>query len=50
MIPATVAGDLRLGHILAATGIDLGDIVILRHTVNLDPPTGGWRWSFAGAS
>jgi len=30
--PATITGDLRLGHILAATGLDLSDMVILRHT------------------
>jgi hypothetical protein len=30
--PATITGDLRLGHILAAAGLELGDVVILRHT------------------
>lgn len=31
-----MTGDLCLGHILAATGIDLSDIVIFRHTYNDD--------------
>lgn len=31
-MPSTVTGDLCLGHLLAVTGIDLGDIVVLRHT------------------
>ncbi|MGV9833049.1 GIY-YIG nuclease family protein [Nocardia niigatensis] len=31
-----MTGDLCLGHILAATGIDLSDIAILRHTSNDD--------------
>lgn len=31
-----MTGDLCLGHILAATGIDLSDIAILRHTYNDD--------------
>jgi hypothetical protein len=29
---ATITGNLRLGHILAATGLELSDVVILRHT------------------
>jgi hypothetical protein len=29
---ATLTGDLCLGHLLAATGVDLSDIVVLRHT------------------
>ncbi len=29
---ATITGDLRLGHILAATGLELSDVVLLRHT------------------
>lgn len=36
MTSTTLTGDLRLGHILAATGVDLSDIVILRHTYNED--------------
>lgn len=36
MTPATITGDLFLGHILAATGTDLNDIVILRHTYTDD--------------
>lgn len=36
MITATVAGHLRLGHVLEATGIDLAEIVVLRHTFNPD--------------
>jgi hypothetical protein len=31
-MPATLTGDLCLGHLLAATGVDLNDIVVLRHT------------------
>lgn len=30
--PATITGDLRLGHLLAATGLELSDVKILRHT------------------
>jgi len=29
---ATITGDLRLGHILAAAGLELSDVVLLRHT------------------
>lgn len=36
MTSATVTGNLCLGHILTATGIDLSDIVILRHTYTYD--------------
>lgn len=32
MTSATITGDLTLGHVLAATGLDLNDIVVLRHT------------------
>ncbi|MGF6886313.1 hypothetical protein ABIA39_000280 [Nocardia sp. GAS34] len=32
MTPATITGDLCFGHILAATGLDLDDILVLRHT------------------
>lgn len=42
MTSTTITGDLCLGHILAATGIDLDDIVIIRHTYNdngLQSPT-----------
>jgi hypothetical protein len=38
----TITGDLTLGHMLAATGLDLGQVVILRHTYNvggLETPT-----------
>lgn len=31
-MPATLTGDLCLGHLLAATGVSLSDIVVLRHT------------------
>lgn len=34
MITETVAGDLRLGHVLEATGVDLSKIIVLRHTFN----------------
>lgn len=36
MTAPTVAGDLTLGHILAATGIALNDVVVLRHTYIAD--------------
>lgn len=36
MSTATVAGDLQLGHVLHATGVDPADVVALRHTYNLD--------------
>lgn len=36
MTSATLTGDLRLEHILTATGLDLGDIVIVRHTYTDD--------------
>lgn len=28
----TITGDLNLGHVLAATGVDPADVVVLRHT------------------
>jgi len=31
-MPPTLTGDLCLGHLLTATGVDLGDTVVLRHT------------------
>lgn len=31
-MPTSLAGDLCLGHLLDATGVDLSDIVVLRHT------------------
>lgn len=36
MTAETIAGDLTFGHILAATGIDLNDVVVLRHTYTAD--------------
>lgn len=33
---ATIAGHLRLSHVLAATGIDPTDVVVLRHTFTSD--------------
>ena len=36
MTSATITGDLSLGHILAATGLDFSDVVILRHTYTVD--------------
>lgn len=41
MLPATRTGDLRLGHLLAATGLGLDEIVVLRHTYT----SGGLRSS-----
>ena len=36
MIPATLTGDLRLGHLLAAAGLDFEDVLVLRHTYTAD--------------
>lgn len=36
MTISTFTGHLRLGHVLAATGIDLTDVVLLRHTLTPD--------------
>lgn len=36
MTSTSISGDLRLEHILEATGLDLDDIVILRHTYTED--------------
>ncbi len=32
LLPRTERGDLTLGHILAATGRDLGEVLVVRHT------------------
>lgn len=32
MIAPSPTGELTLGHVLAATGLDLADIIIVRHT------------------
>ena len=36
MTLATITGDLTLGHVLAATGLDPSEVVILRHTYTAD--------------
>ena len=33
---ASITGELNLGHIFAATGVDVSDIVVLRHTYKPD--------------
>lgn len=36
MVTPSPTGDLTLGHVLAAAGVDLDDVVVIRHTVGGD--------------
>lgn len=36
MVTPSPVGDLTLGHVLAAAGLDLADVVVIRHTVGGD--------------